>query len=64
MIGHSNKGRFESMVRETDLHSLARELRTIDIHIVAAEQPHRAVSVFHALVPRRPNRFLRSKRGA
>ncbi|HVT14364.1 MAG TPA: universal stress protein [Fimbriimonadaceae bacterium] len=39
MIGHSNKSRFESMVREPISTSLARELRTIDIHIVAAEQP-------------------------
>ncbi len=39
MIGHANKGRFESMVREPISTSLARELRTIDIHIVAAEQP-------------------------
>jgi len=39
MIGHANKGRFESMVREPISTALARELRTIDIHIVAAEQP-------------------------
>lgn len=39
MIGHSNKSRFESMVKEPISTSLARELRTIDIHIVAAEQP-------------------------
>lgn len=39
MIGHSYKGRLESMVREPISTSLARELRTIDIHIVAAEQP-------------------------
>src|SRR5579862_9478479 len=39
MIGHANKGRFESMVREPISTSLARELRTIDIHIVAAEPP-------------------------
>lgn len=39
MIGHSNKSRFGSMVREPISTALARELRTIDIHIVAAEQP-------------------------
>jgi two-component system sensor histidine kinase KdpD len=39
MIGHSNKSRFGSMVREPISTSLARELRTIDIHIVANEQP-------------------------
>lgn len=39
MIGHSNKSRIGSMVREPISTSLARELRTIDIHIVAAEQP-------------------------
>jgi two-component system sensor histidine kinase KdpD len=39
MIGHSNRGRLESMVRESISTALARELRTIDIHIVAAEQP-------------------------
>jgi two-component system, OmpR family, sensor histidine kinase KdpD len=39
LIGHSNKSRFGSMVREPISTSIARELRTIDIHIVAAEQP-------------------------
>lgn len=39
MIGHSEKSRFESMVREPISTSLVRELRTIDIHIVAAEPP-------------------------
>lgn len=39
MIGHTNKGRFENMVREPISTALARELRTIDIHIVAAEPP-------------------------
>jgi two-component system sensor histidine kinase KdpD len=42
MIGHSNKSRFESMVREPISTSIARELRTIDIHIVANEQPKAA----------------------
>ena len=39
MIGHSNKSRLGSMVREPLSTALVRELRTIDIHIVAAEQP-------------------------
>lgn len=39
MIGHANKSRFENMMREPISTALARELRTIDIHIVAAEQP-------------------------
>jgi two-component system, OmpR family, sensor histidine kinase KdpD len=42
MIGHSNKSRFGSMVREPISTAIARELRTIDIHIVAAEQPKAA----------------------
>jgi two-component system sensor histidine kinase KdpD len=39
MIGHSNKSRLGNMVREPLSTALVRELRTIDIHIVAAEQP-------------------------
>jgi two-component system sensor histidine kinase KdpD len=42
MIGHSAKGRFETMVRESIATALIRELKTIDIHIVAAEPPKAA----------------------
>ena len=42
MIGHAIRSRFENMMREPISTALARELRTIDIHIVAAEQPGNA----------------------
>ncbi len=39
MIGHSSRRGFGKVVRESIVTVLARELRTIDVHIVAAEQP-------------------------
>ena len=40
VIGHSSRSRMQEMLRPSIVSALIRELRTIDILVVAAEKPH------------------------